>query len=101
MHGSKWYWVVLVFVKIGDMYKFVTGGKNVSKSEQSGDLNDQNVGNSDFDGWDDDDGIMGLIPETVSDTDNDVEQRSVKNVSKISRNTNSRTKPCGRGKRTR
>lgn len=101
MHGSKWYWVVLVFVKIGDMYKFITGGKNVSKSEQSSDLNDQNVDDSDFDECVGDDGVVGLIPDTLSDSDIGGKEGDSTSREAILRDVTRRAKRAHRGKRRR
>lgn len=65
MRSSKWYWIILVFVNIGDMFNYIKGGKKNVQNDGA----DQNVDNNGDDGWDDDTGVVGLIPKPLSDSD--------------------------------
>lgn len=97
MHSSKWYWVILVFVKIGDMYKFVTGGKKSVQNNRA----DKNVYDAGDGSGDSDAGVVGLIPEPLSDSDTGGKEGDSTSRETILRDVTRRAKRAHRGKRTR
>ncbi|MDO9304645.1 MAG: hypothetical protein Q7T77_04910 [Sulfuricurvum sp.] len=98
MHSSKWYWLVLGFIKIIDIFK---GGSNNVRNNNSGSGDDKNVDDSGDDGWDSDDGVVGILPKPICDSGVGVGEESTCKREAILRDVNSRAKQRHRGKRRR
>lgn len=97
MHYSRWYLIILVFIKIGEFFNFITGGK---KSVDNNGHN-QKLHNDGDGGGDSDNGVVGLIPKTLSDSDTRDGHINSRSKEAILRDVTARAKRAHRGKRRR